>query len=580
MFEPPRGTHYFLGAGVGPVTVDELMAEHHIEVVNLAGQGRRRGRRAQRARVARRAARRVRGHASVTLAQTRPDADDVEGWIALLGDGGDEAAEARDALELIERKARANKQWDTVVEVLLGRIEHAEASERAAALLRSPQVYETEVGDLRRAFEAVDDRVSDRARRRRRRRRWPRSSPPRPAAGPTSSPRRRRSRPRRPIRTLASKWWARLGGWYAQKLDRADYALPSLRRALELDAHNRAAYVALADAHRKQQKWADLADTLRAHADDRDRRRDQGRSPDRPRRSSARASSRRPRRRSRPTRRPPISTTTLRRRARRARAAVPPRREVGEPREGARPPRRDQRGAGRHRPRRRDPPRARDAARREARRSRGRDRALRGRGRRATAATPPRSRRSSISTTRPAAPRTTCARWSGSARSRPRARSWRRCASSPPSSRTATRRAREAYEKLLAADPSADDAYRGLERVLRPRRTGTSWSRVHRRHIAAVKTPAQRVELYLESAQIYERELDDAAQAIDCLMNVARDRREQQDRARRAAAAVRRGSSSTTARSTRWSRSTPRSTATSASARRSTPRPAGSRSST
>ena len=26
MFEPPRGTHYFLGAGVGPVTVDELLA--------------------------------------------------------------------------------------------------------------------------------------------------------------------------------------------------------------------------------------------------------------------------------------------------------------------------------------------------------------------------------------------------------------------------------------------------------------------------------------------------------------------------------------------------------------------------
>src|SRR5690606_19727955 len=42
---------------------------------------------------------------------------------------------------------------------------------------------------------------------------------------------------------------------------------PSLRRALELDAQNRAAYVALADAYRKQQKWADLADTLRAHAD-------------------------------------------------------------------------------------------------------------------------------------------------------------------------------------------------------------------------------------------------------------------------------------------------------------------------
>ena len=34
--EPPRGTHYFLGAGVGPVTVDERMADHHIEVVKAA----------------------------------------------------------------------------------------------------------------------------------------------------------------------------------------------------------------------------------------------------------------------------------------------------------------------------------------------------------------------------------------------------------------------------------------------------------------------------------------------------------------------------------------------------------------
>src|SRR5215467_6744411 len=104
MFEPPRGNHYFLGAGVGPVTVDELMADHHIEVVNLAGRG--------GDEVAERSViewleqlRDACGAANVTLTQTRPDADDVEGWVALLGEGGEEASEARDALELIERKA-------------------------------------------------------------------------------------------------------------------------------------------------------------------------------------------------------------------------------------------------------------------------------------------------------------------------------------------------------------------------------------------------------------------------------------------------------------------------------------------
>src|SRR5262249_8824523 len=91
----------------------------------------------------------------ITLAQTRPDADDAEGWIALLGEGGDEAAEARDALEMIERNARAAKKWDTVIEVLLGKIEAAEAVERAGVLVQLAAVYETELGDLRRAFEAV-----------------------------------------------------------------------------------------------------------------------------------------------------------------------------------------------------------------------------------------------------------------------------------------------------------------------------------------------------------------------------------------------------------------------------------------
>src|SRR5436190_249708 len=79
MFEPPRGTHYFVGAGVGPVTVDELMADHHIEVVNLAGKG--------ADEVAERSViewlERLREQcqaAGITLAQARPDPDDVEGW--------------------------------------------------------------------------------------------------------------------------------------------------------------------------------------------------------------------------------------------------------------------------------------------------------------------------------------------------------------------------------------------------------------------------------------------------------------------------------------------------------------------
>src|SRR5205814_2114168 len=92
----------------------------------------------------------------VTLSQARPDADDIEGWAALLSESGDEGSEARDALDLIERKARDAGEWDNVVEVLLGRIEHAgDGPDRAHLLRQLAEVYETGVGDLRRAFEAV-----------------------------------------------------------------------------------------------------------------------------------------------------------------------------------------------------------------------------------------------------------------------------------------------------------------------------------------------------------------------------------------------------------------------------------------
>ena len=81
-------------------------------------------------------------------------------------------------------------------------------------------------------------------------------------------------------------------------------------------------------------------------------------------------------------------------------------------------------------------------------------------------------------------------------------------------------RAATAYEKLLAADANADDAYRGLERVLEARESWDELAALYRRHIAVAKTPAQRVELYLASARVYEKQLDDPPKAIEALLNV------------------------------------------------------------
>ncbi len=518
MFEPPRGTHYFLGAGMGPVTIDELMAEHHIEVVNLPGRG---GDEVAQGAVIEwlEALEKSCKTANVSLAQSRPDADDVEGWIALLGEKGDEAAEARDALDLIERKARTAKSWDTVVEVLLGRIENAEEpSERAGALRALAETYETGVGDLKRAFEAVttacqvapeDDASVVLAER---------------LAAATggwadlvaeaSEIATEATDPK-----LASAWWARLGGWYSTKLDRPDYALPSLRRAIELDASNGAAYTALAEAHRKGAKWADLADTLRAHAE-----------------IEANAK---------------IKVDLLcglgdlyeSQLASSAKAveAYQQAADLDDSNDDAlaaleRLYRRDERWANLAKvlDRRAEISEANgDAGRATAiRRELATMRAeklgdLEGAIQRYEAAV---AQNGSDST----ALKALVDLYDKTGRTEDYLRTMERLGQvAPEGEKLATLRklaaeleerdpvrAAATYEKLLVADPVADDAYRGLARVLKAESNWYELVSVHRRHIAASKTPAQRIELYLESAAVYERELDDPHKAIEALLNV------------------------------------------------------------
>jgi tetratricopeptide (TPR) repeat protein len=516
MFEPPRGTHYFLGAGVGPVTVDELMAEHRIEVVNLAGRG--------ADEVAERsvlewldALRAACDKAQVSLVQTRPDPDDIEGWAALIGDG-EEGAEARDALDLIERRAREAKKWDTVVEVLIGKIEHAFDDQRPQLLLQLASVYESEVGDLRRAFEAVTTAL--------------RMAPDDDAAvhmaeklaaatgswadlvTEASEIATEASEPR-----LASKWWARMGAWYAAKLDRADYALPSLRRAIELDATNRAAFAALAGVYRKQQKWADLADTLRAHADvENDTKTkvdlliglgDLHESQ--------------------------LASTGKAIEAYQAAA------DLDESHDDAlaaleRLYRRDEKWAALAKvlDRRAEIQQASGDGGRAAaiRRELATLRAeklgdLEGAIARYEAAI-------AANGSDTDALKALVDLYDKTGRTDDYLRTMERLGQvAPEGERLSTLRklaaeledreplrAREAYEKILAIDAGADDAHRGLERVLKAESAWDQLVAALARHISVVKTPQARVELYLESAQAYEVELDKVDKAIDAMLNV------------------------------------------------------------
>jgi len=517
MFEPPRGNHYFVGAGMGPVTVDELLSEHKIEVVNLAGRG--------GDEVAERsviewldALAAACSEARITLVQTRPDADDTEGWIALLGEAGEEASEARDALELIERKARDAHSWDTVIEVLLGKIEHAgDGPPRAAHLRELADVYAQGVGDLQRALEAAttacqvapeDDAAAELAERLSAATGgWGDLVQEASAiASDASDP------------MVASKWWARLGGWYLGKLDRADYALPSLRRAIELDVTNTPAYATLAELYRKQQKWADLAETLRAHAEIE------------------------------------ASTQTkvdllvgLGDLYESQLAATAKAVEAYE--QAAELDASDDALAALERLYRRDERWAKLAKvlDRRAETSEANGDATRAAAFRRELAT---LRADKLGDLEGAIARYEASvaadgndvvalkalvdLYDKTGRTDDYLQTMERLGQvAPEGERLATlrklaaeledrdpARAIASYEKLLAADPSADDGYRGLARVLEAEQSWTQLVDVYRRHVAAVKTPAARVELYLASAAICETKLDDAARAIESLVEV------------------------------------------------------------
>lgn len=515
MFEPPRGTHYFLGASVGPVTVDELMADHQIEVVNLPGRGN--DDTAQDSvnewLEALSAACKTAG---VTLAQSRPDADDVEGWTALLAD--DANGEASDALDLIEHRARGDKNWEIVSEVLLGRIEHAEEPAKRAELLRKlAETYETGLGDLQRAFEAVttacqmapeDDLAAALAEK---------------LAGATgnwadlvSEASTIASEATDP--PVASKWWGRLGHWYASKLDRVDYALPSLRRAIELDAKNDAAHDALAEAFRKAQKWADLAEALKAHvevASEISKKVDLllglGDLQESQLASSAKAIE-----------------------------AYQQAADLDDSSEDAlaaleRLYRRDERWGNLAKVL------DRRAELSEAAGDKGRAAALRrelatmraeklgdleGAIARYEAAV---AANGSDAT----ALKSLVDLYDKTGRTEDYLRTMERLAAvAPEGEKLATlrklaaeledrdpERAVEAYKKLVHADAGADDAYRGLARVQKAQSAWYELVDTYVKHIAAAKTPAQRIELYTEAAAVQERELDDPHKAIDSLLN-------------------------------------------------------------
>ncbi len=264
-FEPPKGEHYLVGSGLGPVTVDELGADHRVQVVNLAGRGS--DDRAIEALLEYLGELRAACDAAgIDLTQGRPDADDLEGWLQVLQEDpfDDEAPER---LSAIEAKATAAEDWERVVEVLMARIETEGSAPGRAALLRQvAEVFEGRIGDLPRAFTALtaalredpaDTGALDRAEKLAEDTgAWAELvGDMAQVAGEIED------------KEIASGYWTRIGRWYHRHLDHLDYAVASYREALKLDPSRTEAHKGLSEVFRVQQRWAELADSIAALAE-------------------------------------------------------------------------------------------------------------------------------------------------------------------------------------------------------------------------------------------------------------------------------------------------------------------------
>lgn len=264
-FEPPQVEHWFVGAGLGPVDIEELRAEHHMSVIPLEGQGgdaqSTESLVAWLTQLADACA-----EAGITLSMARPAPDDLEGWAARAEEDPSDV-EAQDALLAIESAARQAGQADRLVEALLARVQVVPEGPPRAALLRElARTFEKDIGDLPRAFTALTAALRED-----------------PADEETVREAERLAAetdgwgelvtdladvvPQIEDEKLAAAHWVRLGRWYAEKLRHPDYAVASFREALKRDPRRSDARAALEELYRKQQKWGELAEELAAHAE-------------------------------------------------------------------------------------------------------------------------------------------------------------------------------------------------------------------------------------------------------------------------------------------------------------------------
>jgi len=171
--------------------------------------------------------------------------------------------EASLALEPIYRE---RKTWDRLIELLLARVDRVDSASGRIEILQSvARIYEQELKEPDHAYVALqaafkeDYQNEDSARDLER------------LAGATGRWNDLLAEYTQIAQTIqepqaACALWVKIGRWYGDQLGHLDYAIESLRQALDKVSNDPAALSALTTYYRKTQKWKDLVGTLSALA--------------------------------------------------------------------------------------------------------------------------------------------------------------------------------------------------------------------------------------------------------------------------------------------------------------------------
>ncbi len=189
-------------------------------------------------------------------------ADDLAGWLEVLSFQPDHS-EALEKLTQLEARYETDKEWDSLVTLLLGRVEvQTEARDREATLRKVARIFEQEVGDLAKAFAALLAALREDSANVATRKELERLAG---ATGMWNDLLQEYNNQVQSITDPAVKgdWLVRLGRLYANELRYDDYALASYNQALALDGGRTDALNEKADVLRRKEDYKELAKVLR-----------------------------------------------------------------------------------------------------------------------------------------------------------------------------------------------------------------------------------------------------------------------------------------------------------------------------